>query len=336
MSTNVDVKANNPNTQAQQAAQQATGSTPGLGSTSHFEVGNAGATSAALLAVMADMLLIALLFGKQMIEQTKSQQTLGVALKNIQEDIGTDLLNSALSEGITQGLSGVMTLAGAAYTYGMQSSEVDAAQEEFNGAKSYKQAFDNVEQNATLSDQEMLSPDDQRVQKTHIDERLNAMKEKTSFVDENGKAVKIAEQGQNADNSLNDEKIISLLKQKADATGDASEYNAAKKQMTEQYDAKQEKLMQARSIYANKLSVYTTVPNALGGSVSAVGTGVSGGYKKEQADYQGQETIGNSALNMNQSVESRFQQEVQKDLDAITSIVQEMGAISESNRIAAN
>lgn len=332
MSTNVDVKANNPNTQAQQAAQQATGSTPGLGSTSHFEVGNAGATSAALLAVMADMLLIALLFGKQMIEQTKSQQTLGVALKNIQEDIGTDLLNSALSEGITQGLSGVMTLAGAAYTYGMQSTEMDAAQEEFNGAKSYKEAFDNVEQNANLTDQELLTPEEQAVQKAHIDKRLNAMKEKTSFVDENGKAVKIAEQGQNADKSLNDEKIISLLKQKTDAT----EYNAAKKQMTEQYDAKQEKLMQARSIYANKLSVYTTVPNALGGSVSAVGTGVSGGYKKEQSDYQGQETIGNSALNMNQSVESKFQQEVQKDLDAITSIVQEMGAISESNRIAAN
>lgn len=312
-----------------------------------------GLASAALLALTRNLTTLANLCVQQELEEISVQAKMGLAMKKVFELAGSAMQIQSEVEGGTAIGSGVMTLGAAAGAAKIGRSDVIQSQEELNGAKNYQNAFEEtapsdlvlndsqqspvqgedeennqgLEHNCDQQQVDTSPPEEDRVEarqqmsEEDIQQGIEALKKREKFVDEKGKAVEMSEEERD---------LIRLLKRE-----NSGEFSGLKDSYAEKVKARKEGLERAQGSFANRLNTFTIGTNAGGSAINGVGQAGTGVLKKEQADLQGQETTGKTAMELTQSVMSQMGNNGAKCMNSVEQIDQEMVAISNANQLGA-
>jgi len=318
--SNVNVQGNSPNSQSvapQYGAHQS------LGGTSQFTPGLSGTTTAALLEVMTDMMLISILYGEQMLKQVNAQKDMGEAINICDQKQGDAMFTQALEQGITQMAGGALTAGVGLYSMSSPpTGEIDA---QLAGAKSYQKLVNDPPQpNGIVHDNGdvELSPLSREGQEENIASRLKTLKEEPQF-SKAGKAVN-AEDEKVGD--LSDKDIISLLHD--DELADLKEsIDTNVKDLTDQRQT-------IMKMHSEKATTFTNIANGFSSAAQGFGTSLSAPQQKEQKDLEGQSAVLQSALNIGQGNSGQQRGGVDKFIGEVGSLTQIMAAISNANALA--
>ena len=318
--SNVNVQGNNPNSQS--VAPQYGAQHQSLGGTSQFTPGLSGTTTAALLEVMTDMMLISILYGEQMLKQVNAQKDMGEAINICDQKQGDAMFTQALEQGIT-GMAGGALTAGVGL-YSMSSPPTGEIDAQITGAKSYQKLVnDPPPVNAEMSDLNEVRPirADEEVE-NGITSRLKTLKEEPQF-SKAGKAVN-AEEEKVGD--LSDKDMISLLHDDELASLKES-IDTNVKDLTDQ----RQMIMK---MHSEKATTYTTIANGFSTAAQGFGTSLSAPQQKDQKDLEGQAAVLQSALSIGQANSGQQRGGVDKFIGEVASLTQIIAAISNANALA--
>lgn len=315
------------NGQMSQTPKGGTSTGGAIGGTGTFDPGTSAVTINALLDLMAVFSEVASILEKQEYQQAEKQATMAKSLANFNDQVGKQMFTDAMLQGFAQIASGGITLGAAATAL-----KSPAGQEEnsanLKGAREYQNVTKEQEPlGENLSDIKKDDPIYNRIGKREViggkemDERLQKLKDKSSFAKKNAKgkfeAQKMTDQ---------EKETISILK------------DSERADLQSAIDAKVKSFEDQDRTFANtqasNMSTRTNVGQALGQVTSGSLFAGSAEAKKEQQEYQGQIAAENVALQASQGASSQFRQTADSKMNEVSQEAQNMAAISNANALA--